>query len=107
MSKFLKLLNENTPSHSDMLVELKNAGVDIEETSTGFVIKISVETGSEEESEDPVSGAVEGMAKSPVRSTTQSTASSLMREREPLKQKILAAYKQTTDQLKKVLSNNK
>ncbi len=107
MSKFLKLLNEITPSHSDMLAELKNAGVDIEETPTGFVIKISVETGSEEESEDPVSSAVEGMAKSPIRSTTQSTASSLMREREPLKQKILAAYKQTTEQLRKVLSNIK
>jgi len=105
MSKFLKLLNENLPSNADIMDELKNAGVDIEETPGGFTIKISVNTGEEEESEDPVSSAVEGMAKSTNRSPTQSQADRLTKEREPLKQKILSAYKKTTDQLKQVLAN--
>jgi hypothetical protein len=102
MSKFLKLLNENLPSNADVMDELKNAGVDIEETPGGFIIKISVNTGEEEESEDPISSAVKGMATSP-KSPIQSQAKKLVDERKPLEKDSLRAFEQANKQLAQAL----
>ncbi len=106
MSKFLKLLNENLPSNADVMDELKNAGVDIEETPGGFIIKISVNTGEEEESEDiinnTINNTVKDMATSP-ESPEQSQAKNLVDKRKPLEKDSLRAFEQANKQLAQAL----
>lgn len=107
MSKFLKLLNENTPTNQDLLAELKKAGVNIEETPTGYTFTFHVEFDNEEESEDPISGAVEGMAGSTSNNPAANQARQLVKQRAPLKQKILDAYKKMTQQLQQTINTIK
>lgn len=107
MSKFIKLLNENTPANQDLIAELKKAGVNIEETPTGYTFTFHVDFDNEEEGEDPVSSAVEGMAGSTSKTPAANQARQLVNQRAPLKQKILDAYKIMTQQLQKTINTIK
>jgi hypothetical protein len=107
MSKFIKLLNENTPNNQDFLSELKKAGVDVKQTPTGFTFTFHINFDNEEESEDPISNAVEGMAGSTSNTPTTSQAKQLVNQRAPLKRKLLDAYKIMTQQLQKTINTIK
>lgn len=107
MSKFIKLLNENTPANQDLLAELKKAGVNIEETPTGFTFTFHVDFDNEEEGEDAVSDTVEGMAGSISKTPFNNQARQLVNQRAPLKQKVLDAYKVMTQQLQKTINTIK
>jgi flagellar hook-basal body complex protein FliE len=129
MSKFLQLVNENTPSTQDLLNDLEKEGVEITKTETGYKITFNLnvndtslsDTEENEEggfgnnlatnrtSADYIDNTVSNIAanagvKGYLYGTTANKAKTSVNKRTQLNDKMIAAYDKITNKIGQALA---
>jgi len=122
MSKFLQLVNENTPSAQDLLKELEKEGVEITKTETGYKITFNLDVADADEneefgtatagkrtSEDYIDNTVSNIAanagvKGYLYGTTANKAKTSVNKRKGLNDQMIAAYDKITNKIGQALT---
>jgi uncharacterized protein YunC (DUF1805 family) len=123
MSKFLQLVNENTPSAQDLLKELEKEGVEITKTETGYKITFNLDVADTDEneefgaatansrtSEDYIDSSVSNLASQAGRIsgllgvTSTGKAKQAVNKRKGLNNQMIAAYDKITNKIGQALA---
>ena len=122
MSKFLDLINENSPENEGFIEKLKNMGVEVKKTENGyaFTFHVSLDDNGEEEAEDAayvarqtsgpvIDSEVENLASKAnlggrIFNTTSNQAKAAVNKRKALAGQMVNAYNKLTNKIQQALA---